>query len=166
LGPRVRVLHLTHMLHWTGRVLPVERLCRLARQEGVLTVVDGAQTFAQTPVSFRALGCDYFATSLHKWLGAPVGNGMLLVKQNRIEETFPLLGPFEWPPTGIDKFDHWNLGTYNSALQAGILPAVRFHQSIGTERVHARRGQLTRQWIELARGIPGFRLHTPTVGED
>ncbi|MFM0007916.1 MULTISPECIES: aminotransferase class V-fold PLP-dependent enzyme [Paraburkholderia] len=78
---------LTHMLHWTGRVLPVKRLCSLGRTLDIITVVDGAQTFARMPVSFRELDCDFFATSLHEWLGAPVGNGMLIVRQSRIDET-------------------------------------------------------------------------------
>lgn len=161
LTPRTRVLQLTHMLHWTGRVLPVERLCRIARERGVVSLVDGAQTFAQMPLSFRALDCDYFVTSLHKWLGAPVGNGMLIVRQDRIASTWPLMAPFEDAPDRIDKFDHWNLGTYNSGLQAGIAPAVELYRDIGAAAMHARLRELTRHWVALARGIRGFRLHTP-----
>ncbi|MGF6222188.1 aminotransferase class V-fold PLP-dependent enzyme [Pseudomonas frederiksbergensis] len=149
------------MLHWTGRVLPVKRICALARMQAIITVVDGAQTFAQMPLSFRELDFDYFVTSLHKWLGAPVGNGMLIVRRERIDSTWPLLGPFDPPPLQIDKFDHWNLGTYNSAIQAGIAPAIRFHAQIGTRAIHARLQELTRYWVDLAKDIPGFRLHTP-----
>jgi selenocysteine lyase/cysteine desulfurase len=159
--PGTRVLHLTHMLHWTGRVLPVGRLCALARERGVITVVDAAQSFAQMPVSFRELGCDFFVTSLHKWLGAPVGNGMLIVNRQRIRETWSLLAPFDAAPDAIDKFDHWNLGTYNSALQAGIEPAIRFHQAIGAANIHARLGALTRYWAARAADIAGLRFHTP-----
>ncbi|GAB2961255.1 cysteine desulfurase [Streptomyces pseudoechinosporeus] len=166
LTPRTRVLQLTHMYHWTGRVVPAARLCRLARENGTLTVVDGAQIFAQQPVSFRELGCDYYVTSLHKWMGAPVGNGMLVVRQDRIDGTFPLLAPFDPPPLRVDKFDHWNLGTYNSALQAGIAPAARLHREIGVEKIHARLRELTRHWVDLARDIPGFRLHTPLDTEN
>jgi selenocysteine lyase/cysteine desulfurase len=163
--PRTRVMQITHMLHWNGRLLPAQRLCALARQHGVVTVVDGAQTFAQMPVSFREMGCDYFATSLHKWLGAPVGNGMLIVRRDRIDTTWPLLGPFDAPPLGIDKFDHWNLGTYNSALQTGIARAIELHRRIGAAKMHARLRELTRYWIAQARTIPGFALHTPLEGE-
>jgi selenocysteine lyase/cysteine desulfurase len=165
LTPRTRVMQLTHMLHWTGRVLPAERLCRLARERGVLSLVDGAQTFAQMPVSFRALGCDFFVTSLHKWLGAPVGNGMLIARRERIASTWPLMAPFEDAPERIDKFDRWNLGTYNSALQAGIAPAIQMHRQIGAHAMHARLRELTRYWVDLASGIPGFRLHTPLDDE-
>ncbi len=164
--PRTRVMQLTHMFHWTGRVIPAKRLCQLARSRDIVTVVDGAQTFAQMPVSFRDLDCDFFITSLHKWLGAPVGNGMLIVKQSRIDSTWPLLAPFDPPPLGIDKFDHWNLGTYNSAVQAGIAPAIRFHEEIGVRKIHARLQELTRYWINLAGDISGFRLHTPLDSEE
>ncbi|RWN03631.1 MAG: aminotransferase class V-fold PLP-dependent enzyme [Mesorhizobium sp.] len=159
--PRTRAMLLTHMYHWNGRLLPVERLCALAREHGIITVVDGAQTFAQMPVSFRKLGCDIFITSLHKWLGAPVGNGMLVVREGLIDDTWPLLAPFDPPPLRIDKFDHWSLGTYNSAIQAGIMPAIRLHRRIGVERIQRRLSELTRYWIERARDIPGFRLHAP-----
>ena len=165
LTPRTRVMQLTHMLHWTGRVLPAERLCELARERGVVSLVDGAQTFAQMPVSFRTLGCDFFVTSLHKWLGAPVGNGMLIARRDRIAATWPLMAPFEDVPDRIDKFDHWNLGTYNSALQAGIAPAIEIHREIGGHAMHARLRELTRYWVALARGIRGFRLHTPVDDE-
>jgi selenocysteine lyase/cysteine desulfurase len=165
LTPRTRVMQLTHMLHWTGRVLPAERLCALARERGVVSLVDGAQTFAQMPVSFRTLGCDFFVTSLHKWLGAPVGNGMLIARRERIASTWPLMAPFEDVPDRIDKFDHWNLGTYNSALQAGIAPAIELHREIGVQAMHARLRELSRYWVALASGIRGFRLHTPVDDE-
>ena len=164
--PRTRVMQLTHMFHWNGRVLPVQRLCALARAHDIVTVVNGAQTFAQMPVSFRELGCDFFVASLHKWLGAPVGNGMLIVKESQIDRTWPLLAPFDQPPLGIDKFDHWNLGTYNSAIQAGIAPAIQLHREIGVRNIHARLQELTRYWVSLAHDIPGFRMHTPLDTDD
>ncbi len=159
--PQTRVMQLTHMYHWNGRVLPVKRLCEIARERKIITIVDGAQTFAQMPVSFRELDCDFFITSLHKWLGAPVGNGMLIVNERQIDRTWPLLAPFDQPAAHIDKFDHWNLGTYNSAIQAAIAPAIEFHKNIGADRTHARLRELTRYWVSLARDIPGFKLHTP-----
>jgi len=161
LRPATRVLHLTHMIHWTGRVLPVARLCALARERGIITIVDAAQSFAQMPISFRKMGCDFFVTSLHKWLGAPVGNGMLIIDRQRIGETWPLLAPFDAAPHTVDKFDHWSLGTYNSALQAGIEPAIRFHQAIGAANIHARLRSLTRYWTARAADIDGLRIHTP-----
>jgi selenocysteine lyase/cysteine desulfurase len=161
ISPKTRVIQLTHMIHWTGRGLPIQRLCAIAASAGITTIVDAAQSFAQMPISFRELGCDFFATSLHKWLGAPVGNGMLIVKRDRIDETWPLLATFDDKPDGIGKFDQWNLGTYNSAMQAGILPALQFHERIGTARIQARLQALTKYWISAATSIKGFRVHTP-----
>lgn len=96
----------------------------------------------------------------------PGTNGMLIAREGRIDSAWPLLGPFDSPPLGIDKFDHWNLGTYNSAIQAGIVPAIQFHQEIGTRKIHARLQELTRYWVNLARDIPGFSLHTPLDTDD
>ncbi len=87
---------------------------------------------------------------------------MLIVNERQIDRTWPLLAPFDQPAVDIDKFDHWNLGTYNSAIQAGIAPAIEFHKRIGAEKMHARLRELSRYWISLARDIPGFRLHTAT----
>jgi len=163
--PNTRVMQVTHMLHWTGRVLPAQRLCEMARERGVLSLVDGAQTFAQMPVSFRSLACDFFVTSLHKWLGAPVGNGMLIVHRDRIASTWSLMAPFDAAPDRIDKFDHWNLGTYNSALQAGIAPAVEIYREVGAQAMHARLRELTRYWgasSVFRRSIALFRERTDT----
>jgi selenocysteine lyase/cysteine desulfurase len=122
------------MSHWTGRALPARRLCELARQRDVTTVVDGAPISARCRVSFRENDCDYLVTSLHRWLGAPVGNGMLVVKEELIDRRWPLLAPFDPPPLRVDKLDHWNLGTYNSALQAVSSPAVRSTRRSGHVR--------------------------------
>jgi selenocysteine lyase/cysteine desulfurase len=159
--PRTRAMHITHMLHFTGRIMPVERLCALARQHDIQTVVDAAQSFAQVPFSFRELDCDFLAVSLHKWLCAPIGTGMLLVRASRIGTTWPLFGSFDEQPIGIAKFEHWNLGTYCSFIENAIETAVDFHNDIGTHRIHARLRELSRHWIECATDIPGFRLHTP-----
>ncbi|WP_232080951.1 aminotransferase class V-fold PLP-dependent enzyme [Variovorax sp. SRS16] len=126
--------------------------------------VDGAQTFAQIPVSFWTLGCDFFITSLHKWLGAPVGNGMLIARRDPIASTWALMAPFKDVPDRIDKFDHWNLGTYNSALQAGTAPPSRsIAKSASMPCMPAC--ELTRYWVALARGVRGFRMHTPVDDE-
>lgn len=161
LTPRSRVMQLTHMIHWTGRVLPVKHLCELATRQNTLTVIDAAQTFAHLPFSFRELNCDYLATSLHKWLCAPLGTGMLIVKAAHIDTTWPLLAPFDPEPLRIEKFDHWNLGTYCSPLEAAITPAIDFHNSIGTMAVHERLRTLSRYWVDRAAKIDGFRIHTP-----
>jgi selenocysteine lyase/cysteine desulfurase len=154
-------MHLTHMLHSTGRVLPVERLCELARSHGLQTIVDAAQSFAQRPLSFRAIGCDYLAASLHKWLCAPFGTGMLIVRKERIAALWPLVAPLSGDAKGIAKIDGWNLGTYSSPGEHAIEPAIDFHNQLGTAAIHARLRELSMHWIDKARSLPGFTLHTP-----
>ncbi len=158
--PKTRAIHLTHMIHWTGRTIPVKEICALARERDIRTVIDGAQSFAHIPLSLREIGCDYYATSFHKWLSGPIGTGMLFVRADRIEETWPLFAPFEELP-GIDKFGMANLGTYQSGTHAAVGDAVDFHDRIGTARKHARLQSLSRYWVERAMEIPGFRIHTP-----
>ncbi|MGI9328995.1 MAG: aminotransferase class V-fold PLP-dependent enzyme, partial [Pseudomonadales bacterium] len=112
--PRTKAIQLTHVIHWTGRAIPIAEICKFANEREILTVVDAAQSFAHIPLSFREIGCDYFATSFHKWLCAPIGTGMLIVKADRIDETWPLFPVFE-ELDGVDKFGMSNLGTYNNA---------------------------------------------------
>jgi selenocysteine lyase/cysteine desulfurase len=154
-------MHLTHMLHSTGRVLPVERLCALARDHALQTIVDAAQSFAQRPLSFRAIGCDYLAASLHKWLCAPFGTGMLIVRKERIAALWPLVAPLSGDAKGIAKIDGWNLGTYSSPGEHAIEPAIDFHNQLGTAAIHARLRELSMHWIDKARSLPGFTMHTP-----
>jgi selenocysteine lyase/cysteine desulfurase len=158
---RTKVLYLTHVVHYTGAVTPVAALCAIARAAGIQTIVDAAQSFAQYPVSFRSIGCDYLAVSLHKWLCAPFGTGMLIVRKERIEPLWPLLAPFDDPARGIARLDGSALGTYCSPAEHAIEPAIDFHHQIGSEAIHRRLHELSRYWIEAVRDIPGFELHTP-----
>ena len=157
--PRTRAIQLTHMIHWTGRVIPVAEICRIANQHSIRTVVDAAQSVAHVPVSFRDIGCDYLATSFHKWLSGPIGTGMLIVKAERIDETWPLFAQYE-KLKGADKFGLSNLGTFDAHSHFAIGQAVDFHNSIGTVRKQKRLQTLTRYWVSQAADIPGFRMHT------
>lgn len=164
--PRTKVMHLTHMTHYTGRVLPIKRLCAIATERGIQTIVDAAQSFAQVPLSFRDLNCDYLAASLHKWLCAPFGTGLLVVKTERIEKLWPLMAPLSGAAKGIAKIDGWNLGTYSSPAEHVIEHAIDFHNAIGGKAIHARLQGLSRYWIERAQGLRGFKLHTPLESPD
>jgi selenocysteine lyase/cysteine desulfurase len=161
IGPRTRAVYATHMLHYTGRVLPIPEIVAIAKRRGAITVVDAAQSFAQMPVSFRKFGCDFMAVSLHKWLCAPFGTGMLVVSRARIPDIWPLTAPYEDAPVGIEKFDWSSLGTYSSASEQGISQAITFHRTFGADLLHARLRYLTGYWASRAADIPGFRLHTP-----
>ncbi len=158
--PRTRAMHMTHMIHWSGRVLPVEEICAFARPRDIRTVVDAAQSFAHVPMSIREMGCDYLATSFHKWLSGPIGTGMLYVRADRIEETWPLFPIWEELP-GADKFGMSNLGTFNSAAPYALADAIDFHNRIGLTRKQGRLQYLSHYWVDRAQKIPGFRIHTP-----
>lgn len=160
LSDRTKVMHITHVVHYTGRTLPARELCELARPRGIQTIVDAAQSVGQMPVSFRQLGCDYLAASLHKWLCAPFGTGVLLAREPRAEALWTLLAPWVEAPRGIDKFDASNLGGASVAAEVAIDPALDFHNRIGAANIHARLRHLSRYWVEQARDIQGFRLHT------
>src|SRR5437660_2122733 len=88
---RTRLILISHMINITGQITPVKAVCDLARAKGIETIVDGAHSFAQFDFKQKDLGCDYFGTSLHKWLYAPKGTGMLYVKRDKIEKLWPLM---------------------------------------------------------------------------
>jgi selenocysteine lyase/cysteine desulfurase len=159
--PRTKVMHLTHLVHYTGRVLPVRQLCAIAKAHGIQTIVDAAQSFAQMPISFRQMDCDYLAVSLHKWLCAPFGTGMIIIRGSRLDSLWPLIAPFDDDPKGIERFEHWSLGTYSSPSEFAIQSAIDFHNSIGTAKIHARLQELSRYWVQAASEIKGFKMHTP-----
>ena len=163
ISPRTRVIHLTHMIHYTGQIMPVKEICALVKGKDIHTIVDAAQTFAHIPVSFRDLNCDYMAVSLHKWLCAPFGSGMLVVKKNRISTLWPLLAPLD-PTTqqnSIGKLDGWSLGTYSSAREQGIENAIDFHNRIGGDVKYHRLQYLKHYWTERAGNIDGLSFNLP-----
>ncbi|HEX2862366.1 MAG TPA: aminotransferase class V-fold PLP-dependent enzyme [Lacunisphaera sp.] len=157
--PRTRLLHVTHLIHLSGQVLPVARLCRLGRERGVPVLVDAAHAFAQLDFSVRALDCDYLATSLHKWLGAPLGTGMLYVRRDRISGVHPLFGDTRHAAGDIRRLEHF--GNRPDALNAGLREAIRWHGALGTPAKRARLAYLQRQWAEPVRTWPRFRMLTP-----
>ena len=163
ISPRTRVIHLTHLIHYTGQIMPVKEVCALVKGKDIHTIVDAAQTFAHIPLSFKDLNCDYLAVSLHKWLCAPFGSGMLIVRKNRIPNLWPLLAPFD--PTSqknsIGKFDGWSLGTYSSAREQGIENAIEFHNHIGGDAKYLRLQYLKHYWTERAGNIDGLSFNVP-----
>ncbi len=159
INERTKLLHITHIINWNGQVLPVAEIARLAENTEIEVLVDGAHSFAQMEYQIPDLGCDYFGTSLHKWLGAPFGTGLLYVRPEKIGKVYPLFAAPEAEWGNIRKFEH--LGTRASATEQAIIPAIDFHQMIGTARKQSRLRFLKNYWIEAAHSLPGFRLHSP-----
>ena len=156
--PRTRVLHVSHMTYTAGQIVPVRELAQRARARGIWSVVDGGHTFAQFPFTWRELGCDVYGTSLHKWLTAPVGNGFLAVRRERIPEIWPLFAAPASQDADIRKFEQ--IGTYPVAVRTAVTDALTFHQALGAERKAARFRFLRERWMRGIEGVKGVRLLT------
>ncbi|MDW8335263.1 MAG: aminotransferase class V-fold PLP-dependent enzyme, partial [Bacteroidia bacterium] len=104
-SPRTKAVQITQMINWTGQIMPVRQIADLARRQGAATICDGAHTFAQYPFRIPDLGCDYFGTSLHKWLSAPFGTGMLYVQKDKIAGLWPLFPNHLFDSGDIRKYE-------------------------------------------------------------
>lgn len=155
---KTRLVHLTHVINWTGQILPVAQIAAQAHRRGVEVLVDGAHSFAHIPFEIPQLECDYFGTSLHKWLCAPFGSGMIYVKKDKIASLYPLLAAGDPESPDIRKFE--SLGTRSFAIEQAIGQAIQFHEMIGRERKFARLHYLKNYWAEQAAQLPGYRIHT------
>ncbi len=156
--PRTRVILMCHMINLTGQLLPVRPVVHMARRRGVPVLVDGAHTYAHVDFTFEDLDCDYFATSLHKWLCAPHGTGMLYIRRDRIEGVWALMGDNGRNPADIRKFEE--IGTHPAAPYASIGEALTLHEGIGARRKEARLRYLRDRWARRLAGHDRVRLHT------
>ncbi len=156
--PRTRLILIMHMVNITGQITPVKAVCEMARAKGIETIVDGAHSFAQFDFKQKDLGCDYFGTSLHKWLYAPKGTGLLYVKRDKIGKIWPLMAAESKQDTDIRKFEE--IGTHSAAPKLAIGEALLFHNGIGAKRKEARLRYLSRYWMNRLKGMPRIRFHT------
>lgn len=157
--PATKVVHLTHMINWCGQILPVKRIASEAHRRGIEVIVDAAHSFAHVPFAISDLECDYLGTSLHKWLSAPFGTGLLYVRKDKIAQLYPLFAGEEPESDNIRKFE--NLGTRSFPIEQAIGQAIDFHYLIGTERKHERLQWLKNYWVEVAQArFPNMRLYT------
>ncbi|MEN9508140.1 MAG: isopenicillin epimerase [Gemmatimonadota bacterium] len=159
--PRTRVMEITHITNLTGQILPVKALVEMARAKGVETFVDGAHAFAQFPFTRDELGCDYYGTSLHKWLLAPIGTGFLYVRRNKIPSIWPLMAENEGQTKDIRKYEE--IGTHPAANHNAIAVALTFHRALGAARKSARLIYLRDRWAKrlLAEGNGRVQVLTP-----
>ena len=151
---RTKVVHVTHLINWTGQILPVKRIAREARRRGIDVIADGAHSFAHMDFKIPDLECDYFATSLHKWLSAPFGSGLLYIRKEKIRDVWALLSNQDPDGADIRKFE--SLGTRSFASEMAIGAAVDFHEVIGSARKEARLRRLKDHWVEPLKDLPGI----------
>ena len=156
--PRTRLVHITHMVNWTGQLMPVQQIADMAHARGIEVIVDGAHSFGLMDFKIPDLHCDYFGTSLHKFLSAPIGSGMMWVKKEKIEKIWPLTCYGDPHSSDIRKFEA--LGTRSFPIEQGIGEAINFHEAIGSQRKQQRIFYLKNYWATRVKDIPGVKLHT------
>ena len=142
--PRTKVIEIMHISFQTGYIAPVREIVELARPQGIKVFVDGAHAFAHFPFKRDDLGCDYYGTSLHKWMHAPIGTGFLYVRRDKIKSLWPLMAGGVEQEDNIRKYEE--IGTHPAANHNAISVAVAFHRSIGAERKIARLRFLRDRW--------------------
>lgn len=155
--PKTRVWHITHVINWTGQILPVKKLCEEARKRNIISIVDGAHSFAHLDFKVSDFQPDYFATSLHKWLCAPFGTGMLYVRKENIANLWPLFPNDNPQSSDIRKFEV--LGTRSFAAEQAIGQAIDFHNAIGAKRKEERLRYLKNYWCEKVKDHPRIKLN-------
>jgi selenocysteine lyase/cysteine desulfurase len=156
--PKTKVIHLCHITNLTGQIFPVRDVCRMARARGIEVIVDGAHAFAHFPFTRDDLDCDYYGTSLHKWLTAPIGTGFLYVRREKIEKIWPLMAAPPDMNANIRKFEE--IGTHPAANHNAIAEALNFYEAIGSERKIARLRYLRDRWAKRLEKVPGVKVLT------
>jgi len=163
--PRTRVIEVTHITNLTGQIMPVRELVELARPRGIEVFVDGAHAFAHFPFTRDDLACDYYGTSLHKWLLAPIGTGFLYVRKEKQRGLWPLMAASEAQDNDIRKYEE--IGTHPAANHNAIAAALAFHRGIGADRKIARLRYLRNRWAKrLLATSDRVRVHTPLDSND
>jgi len=156
--PKTKLIHVTHIINWVGQIMPVRKIADMAHARGIEVICDGAHSFALLDFKIPDLHCDYFGTSLHKFLSAPIGSGMLWIKQDKIPKVWPLLCDDTPNGPNIRKFE--NIGTRSFPIEQGIGEAVNFQLAIGTKRKEERIRYLKNYWAEKVQHLPKVKLHT------
>ena len=162
--PRTRVIEITHITNLTGQILPVAKVVAMAKARSIEVFVDGAHAFAHFPFTRDELGCDYYGTSLHKWLLAPVGTGFLYVRKSKQKSLWPLMAAPASMDENVRKYEE--IGTHPAANHNAIAAALAFHRSIGGERKVARLRYLRDRWAKrLLAESARVRVLTPLDGK-
>jgi selenocysteine lyase/cysteine desulfurase len=156
---RTRLLMVCHIVNITGHILPIRKICDMAHSKGVDVMVDGAHAFGHFNFSINELNCDYYGTSLHKWLSVPLGAGFLYVKKSNVPKIWPVFADVERDEFDILKLNH--TGTHPAHTDLAIANAIDYHNMIGGERKEARLRFIQNYWTDKARKMDHVVLYTP-----
>lgn len=154
---------ISHIMNVNGQILPVKKVADLAKQHGIEVICDASHSFVHIDYQVPDLNVDYFGTSLHKWMGAPLGTGFLQIKKEKIAKVWPLFGDNQKPADNIQKFE--TIGTAPWGNYLAIEDALDFHQAIGTKRKEERLRYLKNYWVEQVRDVPKIKFNTPLNAE-
>ena len=156
---KTRLLMVCHMINITGHILPVKAICEMAHDRGVDVMVDGAHAFAHINYSLHDLGCDYYGTSLHKWMSVPLGAGFLYVKKGKVKDLWPIFAEWGKAEDDIGKLNH--TGTHPVATDLAVLNSIDYYKMIGGERKESRLRYLQNYWTDQVRSVSGITVNTP-----
>ena len=156
---KTKLLMVCHIINITGQILPIRKICDMAHSKGVDVMVDGAHAFGHFEFNIPDLDCDYYGSSLHKWLSAPLGAGLLYVKKGNVDKVWPLLAEDPKDPNDIHTLNH--TGTHPVHTDLAIDNAIDYHNMIGAARKEARLRFLQTYWASKVRDIPGVIVNTP-----
>ncbi len=154
---KTKIVHITHVINWVGQVLPIQKIAREAHRRGIEVIVDAAHSFAHLDYKIPDLECDYFATSLHKWLSAPFGTGMMYIKKDKISNVWALLSAENPDGDDIRKFE--SLGTRSFPIEMAIGSAISFHNTIGARRKEERLIYLRNYWMKQVLDLKGVSFY-------
>jgi len=155
---KTKLILISHQINITGQIMPVRKICDMARARGIETIVDGAHSFAQLDFKRDDLQCDYFGSSLHKWLYAPKGAGLLYARRDKIHDVWALMASEHKNRSDIRKFEE--IGTHSSATRLSIGEALLFHEAIGAKRKEERLRYLSGYWMNRLRPLEGVSFNT------
>ncbi|MFL6467383.1 MAG: aminotransferase class V-fold PLP-dependent enzyme [Pyrinomonadaceae bacterium] len=156
--PKTKLRLVSHQINLTGQILPVRKVCEMARSKGIESIVDGAHAFAQFDFKRDDLQCDYYGTSLHKWIYAPKGTGMLYVRKEKIPKIWALMASEGQNKNDIRKYEE--IGTHSAAMRLAIGEAILFHNALGGKRKEERLRYLSRYWMNNLKAVPKVGFNT------
>lgn len=157
---KTKLIMICHMINITGQILPVKKICDMAHSKGVEVMVDGAHAVSHIDFKINELNCDYYGSSLHKWLGVPLGVGILYVKKEKIKQIWPLFGEYGFKEDEIRKLNH--TGTISVASDIAINHAIDYNNTMGIKRKEDRLRFLQNYWTSRIKEIKNIQLNTPT----
>ncbi|MFK7813692.1 MAG: aminotransferase class V-fold PLP-dependent enzyme [Maribacter sp.] len=157
--PKTKLIMVCHMVNITGHILPIRKICDMAHSHGVEVMVDGAHCVGHITVDMKELDCDYYGSSLHKWLSTPLGAGLLFVKKDKISKIWPLLAEHNREPDDISRLNH--TGTHPVHTDLAINDAIDYLEMIGLDRKEKRMRFLQRYWSDQLRDVENVVINTP-----